>query len=219
MDNSNDYFERLRTAVFGGYRKKDVLEYVDFLLTETESIRSESNRYKEDQECRIRDLNKELESLKKQLETQLQKEQCWEKEYQEMVKKVDMYEHQSSAVLEFLAEAGAKADHILDEANNKASRMLEEAQNEAQNQRKLAKTVIHKELEVHFSNFTHARTKINDYLITISNLQEGLEKIYVSLNKMAVDMKQLRELEERIITPEAELKDESITGSKDYERG
>ena len=41
MENWSNGLEALRTSVFGGYKKEDVLEYIDFLLSEMEILKKE----------------------------------------------------------------------------------------------------------------------------------------------------------------------------------
>ena len=47
MDNWSIGLEELRTSVFGGYKKEDVLEYIDFLLSEMEILKKEKSELEE----------------------------------------------------------------------------------------------------------------------------------------------------------------------------
>ena len=47
MENWSNGLEALRTSVFGGYKKEDVLEYIDFLLSEMEILKKEKSELEE----------------------------------------------------------------------------------------------------------------------------------------------------------------------------
>ena len=47
MENWSNGLEALRTSVFGGYKKEDVLEYIDLLLSEMEILKKEKSELEE----------------------------------------------------------------------------------------------------------------------------------------------------------------------------
>ena len=47
MENWSNGLEALRTSVLGGYKKEDVLEYIDFLLSEMEILKKEKSELEE----------------------------------------------------------------------------------------------------------------------------------------------------------------------------
>ena len=47
MENWSNGLEALCTSVFGGYKKEDVLEYIDFLLSEMEILKKEKSELEE----------------------------------------------------------------------------------------------------------------------------------------------------------------------------
>ena len=47
MENWSNGLEALLTSVFGGYKKEDVLEYIDFLLSEMEILKKEKSELEE----------------------------------------------------------------------------------------------------------------------------------------------------------------------------
>ena len=58
MERNEEYgVETFRTAVFGGFRKNEVLEYLDSLMAETEQLR----KSKKELELKLEDRESKLE--------------------------------------------------------------------------------------------------------------------------------------------------------------
>lgn len=269
MKDANSGFESLRTTMFGGYKKEDVMEYIDFLLSEAEGQKAQTVRVIKENDERLRKCENEkieLENKLNQLEEKMrtgnedidnkealvreqeeieklkkindvlnkriaeaemladkekacleeereiykneisalkQKEEEREKKYKELEEKVKVYDQRSEAVFEVLTEARLKAENVLVDAQSKASDMLEQTQKDIYLQKKSAEKILYQEIETQIENFIITRAKINEYLDKVSEIQNGLEQVYSSMNKVAggipVSVDQLKAMEENLI--------------------
>ena len=269
MKDANSGFESLRTTMFGGYKKEDVMEYIDFLLSEAEGQKAQTVRVIKENDERLRKCEnekKELENKLNQLEEKIrtgnedidnkealvreqeeieklkkindvlnkriaeaemlahkekacleeereiyknelsalkQQEEEREKKYKELEEKVKVYDQRSEAVFEVLTEARLKAENVLVDAQSKASDMLEQTQKDIYLQKKSAEKILYQEIETQIENFIITRAKINEYLDKVSEIQNGLEQVYSSMNKVAggipVSVDQLKAMEENLI--------------------
>lgn len=195
-----------RTALFGGYNRDDVEEYVQNMEHELETVKLlhrkeklELMRRVEESEGELSAARLELETARSQLEnTDSQAEgpgpDSLEKENQELKERLadrdDLFDYDT--VIKIMEEARTNADLIEKEAKERADKMLEEAKSRAleeeERQRRKIASRVNAQLEEKGIQLMAAKYKIEQYIKKISDTQQGLYLLNERMEKMVKDM-------------------------------
>ncbi len=188
--------KRFRTAVFGGYQKTEVDEYVNFLVKELEDVKAEANQTLQEQENKYGFDQDERKQLQAQIEELKENERAAEdrhrQEIEDFKSRLNQYEESynefskmiSSAKKEadtILSEAKRQADELLAEAEKKSRNLLESAQEEVLAYQNQAEGLIKRKREANEKDYERAQNQIKEYVDSINKAQSALVDAYNEL--------------------------------------
>ena len=202
--------KKFRSSIFNGYHKKDVDEYIEFLVGELDSLKEETAQALEQQKQIISELELQLnreKETKGQLESQIQEEERraaqrnaeMDEKIRSMSEKLKKYEESCEAVPRTLAIAKADAEQMLTDARRNADQILTDAksnveqmkvnaQREVSKARKKAEEEIHARQEMERRNYMAAKYKLQKYLDSLNTTQERLISTYNELGQLVSQM-------------------------------
>lgn len=202
--------KKFRNSFLNGYHKKDVDEYVEFLVNELDSLKEETARALEEQKQKITALEiqitkerEEKEGLQEKIhfneDRVNQKNLEQEEKIRDMEGKIKKYEESYEAVPRVLAmaktdaekivlEAKSNAGQIIAEARESAKQMTEEADKEAFALRKKAEGEIQEKRKIEEHNYMVAKHKLQEYLDSLNATQSRLISTYNELGKLVNQM-------------------------------
>ena len=202
--------KKFRTSFLNGYSRKDVDEYVEFLVNELDSLKEETARMLEEQkqkmselELRITQEQEEKEKLLKKVhdseEQANQKNIEREEKVRNMEEKLRKYEESCEAVPRVMAMAQTDAEkivsaaktnagQILSDARENAKRMSEEADKEVFALRKKTEEELQARKEIEERNYMAAKYKLKEYLDSLNATQSRLISTYNELGKLVNQM-------------------------------
>ena len=198
-----------RTALFGGYNKEDVEEYIKTLEHEIESIKVLHQKEKselqkkaqeaaettgeEEEELQIEiriareeteKLRLENEELKDKLEQSVQ--QTVEEIKKEPVREDEFFDYDT--VNRIMEDARRNAAQMEKEAADRAEQILERARVHAEQQKDVIVRQINAQLEEKGIQLIAAKYKIEQYAKEIENAQIGLGSLNSRIREMAENM-------------------------------
>lgn len=266
--NRGNGFEEFRTVLFGGYRKGDVIEYIEYLTNEIESVRMEKKlleremkekdikltslqgktgknnqssgrRFNETENEDLYEKEREIQRLQNMcVELRTANERSQEKiqrleeensdakerlkshnadkteEYKaltnQLKEKINIYEERSSVISDVLTEAKVQAEKLISDASQQAASVIKQAEDDAVIKKRAAENVYQKEVEQQIEQLMAVKVRMNDYLDMLDELQQGISKLYGSINRtitgIPTDVKQLKKM------VEADIVDSNSTG-------
>lgn len=214
MRNAAKDFETFRIALFGGYKKEDVLDYIDLLTREMEEQQNEKAEMEQKWKDELEEKTQSVSRLTKMLEEALEKAEEWKKKSEEsmseeekndMQTKLDnlkrendelrkrnealeegrkVYEKRSAALSDVLTDARMRADHIVDEAQRQADTAIRQAEESIELQRQAADRVYQSEVGKSIEQLVLVRLKMGEYLDKLDEVHSGIEKIYGSMSQV-----------------------------------
>ena len=129
-------------SLFGGNKRKEETEYTDFLISEMEKLKAETqekldlnNTLMEGQKTELLKAKEEIEKLQKQLDQYKEENQklaSENKDVQELNSKVDKYEESYSAFLELVQNTKADSEKTMSDAKTKAEWIVTDAKSQAE---------------------------------------------------------------------------------------
>ena len=188
--------KRFRTAVFRGYQKTEVDEYVNFLVKELEDVKAEANQTLQEQENKYGFDQDERKQLQAQIEELKENERAAEdrhrQEIEDFKSRLNQYEESynefskmiSSAKKEadtILSEAKRQANVLLAEAEEKSRNLLESAQEEVLAYQNQAEGLIKRKREANEKDYERAQNQIKEYVDSINKAQSALVDAYNEL--------------------------------------
>lgn len=188
--------KRFRTAVFGGYQKTEVDEYVNFLVKELEDVKAEANQTLQEQENKYgfdqderKQLQAKIEELKeneraakdrhrREIEDFKSRLNQYEESYNEFSKMISSAKKEADTIL---SEAKRQANELLAEAEEKSRNLLESAQEEVLAYQNQAEGLIKRKREANEKDYERAQNQIKEYVDSINKAQSALVDAYNEL--------------------------------------
>ena len=125
MSKSAKEFETFRMAVFGGYRKEDVIDYIDLLTKELEEQQNEKTELERKWKKELEEKSQSVAQLTEMLEEALEKVEEWKKKEAECMS--DEEKNDIQAKLETLSRKNdelVKRNETLEEENRRLEKRL-----------------------------------------------------------------------------------------------
>lgn len=177
--------KKFRMALFNGYKKDAVDEYIEELTLELEKLQEEVQNGLS-AESTNRQLEEENGRLKEQLGIQEEKLKKFEKDYTEFVSlMVSMKEDAKKVVTDAQAEAEQvllmakkEADEINLAARQNAEKISKQAQEDSENYRKSIEEKMKRRQQEEEQKFEAARSKVAEYLNSLNCSQNKMVEVY-----------------------------------------
>ena len=175
---------QFRTAFFGGYRKEQVDEYVNSMITQLEQMK-ESFLTKEEEENRLREelavMQKRMEGLENQQNTRIEELENQLKARRTELEKKTKHQAELEEKLKNQQDDYESASRILQMAEREAKIIEDEAQQKAVSYYRKAEADIIARNEAAKNELSAARYQILQYLESLNSTRNKLADTYAEL--------------------------------------
>lgn len=175
---------QFRTAFFGGYRKEQVDEYVNSMITQLEQMK-ESFLTKEEEENRLREelavMKKRMEGLENQQNTRIEELENQLKAGRTELEKKTKHQAELEEKLKNQQDDYESASRILQMAEREAKIIEDEAQQKAVSYYRKAEADIIARNEAAKNELSAARYQILQYLESLNSTRNKLADTYAEL--------------------------------------